>query len=353
MSDCTLVVVVDRNLSVDRHDIPTTKIVGHIANVEIILSHFQYDLIIAILSENLGNELHQVTLNDPDFVQRTVPGKSDRGPSCTPSDVMDAPTPTMPASPITVVSSPVSSPSRTPTSREPVLGQQLEDLVSAAVLQVPQLESGSVHALSQWVGLEFILHLENVSLHISQDQLSSPPPLARLDLINSTLSYTSHTNGSDSQDCSTISIFSREIIAHDTRPLLPGEKNLFTQVLSPLSTPVTCTPSTCTPALESPPQLQVTYRSSSAARRVSIILNRARVILAIDWMHMVKDWFLTLSPNLLGKKLTPSQLANANSRAEPDQPRKLDMTFSVTEPEIIILEDCAKRDSKVYLSLLM
>lgn len=56
VSECTMNLVWDRNLSFRRRDLPNSRIVGHIADVHIQATQYQYDIIMGVLQENLGSE---------------------------------------------------------------------------------------------------------------------------------------------------------------------------------------------------------------------------------------------------------------------------------------------------------
>ncbi len=259
------------------------RIAGTMSNVTITATHAQYELFMGVLGENLSSEPSMLVVNDA----------------------------------IEITADMLSS-------------------LPADEGALPAVKDSERESIGKWVSLELTLTLDNVSLTLFRDSVllgMAPAPLARFDFIDSNLSFTTFTDGTPRDGGSATTIYSKKIIAYDTRRSDSSKPNQFPHVLSPAHFSTAGT----TGGVE--PQLQITYRSSPDAAIVHVILNKACVFMALDWLKSVKEFLFTRAPNQLC----------AQPAREPSVPRgrerAFQLTLSITQPEFVLCLDNTRPDT--------
>eukprot|EP00050_Salpingoeca_kvevrii_P000824 m.156882 g.156882 ORF g.156882 m.156882 type:complete len:3776 (-) comp10222_c0_seq1:35-11362(-) len=336
LAKCSMTLEFDRNLSPLRRDLPDKRVSGRISNVEITASHSQYELFMGMLGENLGNEVdllladRVLDFEDDEMLQEAAAAGRTGLDSELESELENE------------VETPCLSPSP---------GSRGSTIASTVTSPAPSEKDGgsSDGPVALWTKLEVHLILENVTLKLLHDGVAGrdPIPICRWDLIDSSLSYTSFTDGTATDHGSATTIFSKKISAHDTRPS-QQKSNKFSEILTPIADAST----------EPPPQLQITYRSNPKHAKWIIILNKARLVIAPDLILSVKDFFFERGPNQLAPspELGPIIERNLSKKDDAgDQPnplsqlRTLDVMLSITDPEFVVLEDNMQRDTNAVV----
>ena len=203
---------------------------------------------------------------------------------------------------------------------------------------------------------DFSLKIKNASLQLYEDGFYDEASayvdkaaLARLDIIDSTLSFASYDNGLPFGDLSTTTMYCRAIKIHDSSGRVDGSGNIFTHVLRPIGGDHSSDD-------KSPPLLQVTYRSEPFFAKLYVVLSKIRVVVPpVPWLQRIKDWLFELPQSQLklqemindGLTDAPKSVKERDDKAE--HPRKMDISVSVTDPEFIVVEDRARRDTNAVV----
>lgn len=100
----------------------------------------------------------------------------------------------------------------------------------------------------------------------------------------------------------------------------------------------------------------MTYRSSSKAAKLSVVLNKTRVTVPqMQWVAEINRWLFDLPQSQLklqeminyGTLDVHRQPRNTHEKAVV--PRKMDITISVTDPEFVVVEDRTRRDTNAIV----
>lgn len=288
--NCSLHVQCDLRLDPRRRDLPATKLDGRVSDVDIALTQHQYGLILNVLNENFGSEAYMdlglkhpkkdTVLDSPTRQRaRSLNGHPDEAMGDLERAVLEQ---------VHHLGSVGAGIAATVGGRVASGAEPGAELVADAVVD----DAAPASETTKWVAFDSSVAFKNVRLELftSDTQradgtvlFDEPESLARLDLIDSTLSFTSYTDGTDASYISAVTFFSRAIRTHDTQPLCGGVANVFTEVLKPIGEISDA----------APPLLQVTYRSSLTAANVYVILNQTRIIVALPWVQRMREWFLT------------------------------------------------------------
>lgn len=304
---------------------------GAVSNVDVHISKSQYILFMGILSENFGAENNVVGLG---FSDRETERNSSA--SASPSSSFHF--------------------SEADETRYPGTAR------ARAGIAAPQHPT-----------FDFSLDLQNASLRLFEDRSVSETgveipeaPLARLDLIDSTLSYSSFDNGEPGGSSSTTTMYSKAIRVHDTRRCKAGKENLYTQILRPIDDDLRGESGSGSPGggggglgwagvadSESPPLLQVTFRSSEQTNKVNVLLNKTRLVLPLfSWVVQVQEWMFNMPASMLQlqEKIDAGQLESPVERGtEANLPKHMNVSISVTNPEFVVVEDRFREDTNAVV----
>lgn len=269
-----------------------------------------------------------------------------------------------------------------------------DSTASSAAIVEEAPGADDVFAHYKWVGLQFTMNLENVTLQLLDNEDGMPEvSLARFDLVDSKLSFTGFTDGTPRDLGSDITFFSRAVVVHDSRAQDLHRANYFTTIFAPMSTtgvnstaaagsgdrlsggaatPVT--PQTATSSSrdaqggEGPPQVQLTQRNSPGSSRIKVLMNKARLVVSPEWtMALLK--YLDSRPasglmrfhalhgaRIRNRYLTSAGWSGQPSRsmeqvppAEPKKNEELQLSVVVTDPEFVLVNDTSKADSEAVV----
>ena len=208
---------------------------------------------------------------------------------------------------------------------------------------VDEPASAVEESIAKWTALELKLTLDNVSLSLFLNpklEGLEADPVARFDFIDSSLSFSTFTDGTSADGGSFTEMYSKKIIAHDTRKDRGPKPNLFRDILSPMKGGGSHNSAGGrVPDSEPPPQLQITYRSGVDKATVHVILNEARVFFAVDWFSTVKKFLFTRSPNQLCSE--PASQPSVSNNKE----RFFNLVLSITHPEFVLCVDNQRQDT--------
>jgi hypothetical protein len=268
VESCSVEVQWDMRLDPRRWDLPTNKATIEVSDVDIFLTKRQYGLLLCVLNENLGSEpwmkfgLHESGLS--------------RGAE-TPSRLH----------PTDLNAGKIPSDFGKPADSRPV------DDVTFIGLDAAKSDSGASHITDadapreSRVRPEFYgsVNFTNVCLEIFFDAIAGgdPEPLARLDLINTSISYASSSDGHPDSFSSQVTWESKAIRVHDTQHMCGGVKNAFTEVLKPIVT---------ADDASAPSLLLFTLKSAKKCATINVLLNQTRIIVALPWVVKMSDWLL-------------------------------------------------------------
>ena len=219
----------------------------------------------------------------------------------------------------------------------------------------------------KWVGMRFTMHLENVELQVMDNQDGEAEvPLTRFDLVDSKLSFTGFTDGTPRDLGSDITLYSRVVAAHDIRVQDAGKPNHFTTIFAPMDGDSS--------VLSETPQMQLTQRSAPNNMKISVVMNKARLIVSPEWTGAMLG-FLTSRPpsgmrtfyeqhaerirgrfsrnlNVPGSGTGRTGAAAASAAASLPATKggfELCVSLSVTDPEFVIVHDSTQRNSEAVV----
>lgn len=297
-------------------------------------SRTQFDLILGLLSENLGCEVELLATQDwLEFESNMgVKASAARDASTTPT---------------------------TPITQRP---RQVVDTVDSATSLA---EDGELFSSFKWVGMRFTMHLENVELQVMDNEDGqSEVPLTRFDLVDSKLSFTGFTDGTPRDLGSDITLYSRVVAAHDVRVQDPNKPNRFTTIFAPMESYADGSDT---------PQMQLTQRSAPNSMKVSIVMNKARLIVSPEWTAAMLKFLTSRPPSgmrtfyeqhaerirgrfsrNLNVDLSLASSASTAAAAAAAFPAskggfELNVSLSVTDPEFVIVHDSTQRDSEAVV----
>ena len=339
VDNCTLHVQLDMCLDSRRRDLPGTNIVGRVSDVDIRCTHEQYGIILMVLNENFACE------NSMNFNQSSSPPPSPtrRSRSKETDDPVDR------GQRATLIE--LENALRSANS----IGEKKASIVAATDAPSDHGGGSEDDELTKWVTFDASCTFMNVTLelfadgwHTAAGEWVEPEPLARLDLLDTALSYTSFSNGLPDGNSSTVTVFSKAIRMHDTQITSMGSKNVFTEVLKPIG-------SAASGVIDAPPLLQVTYRSSATAQNIYVILNQTRVVVALPWVKRMWDWMFDMPQSEVWKQWQVD-MKYAESSSSPmlqeqegdhnlDTPRTMKLKLSITDPEFVVVENRHRQDT--------
>ena len=319
LEKCSLELQWDRKLDAWRTDYSNNTMSGAVSNVDVHVSKSQYLLFMGILGENFGAENNVVGLGISERQEGT---------------------------------------------------EQPPDTNETADMRYPgtaRVRAGT--AAPQHPAFDFSLELQNACFRIFEDRayaedgsvIQEEAPLARLDLIDSTLSFSSFDNGEPGGNSSTTTMYSKAIRVHDTRRCKEGEENLYTQILRPMDDDLRGGAEGGSAGdyargendAESPPLLQVTFRSTEQTNKVNVLLNKTRLVLPLfSWVMQVKEWMFNMPAGMLQlqEKIDAGQLESPKERGtEVNLPKHMNVSISVTNPEFVVVEDRFREDTNAVV----
>ena len=194
---------------------------------------------------------------------------------------------------------------------------------------------------------KFALELDNVSVELIQDSCKDHPEqdtflesIASLELKRSQVAFDVFKDDLLTSQGFSFKLISHLINAHDTRKY--GQEfrgNLFTAVL---------TPSDPSASISNPndTQLEIHFNGTPLRDSVHIILNKCRMVVAPDWLLMVKNFVLTLRKNVFSC-VELNRNREVQGASKPSVP--LDLTVSITSPEFLLVQDCAKFETNALV----
>ncbi|EDQ93002.1 uncharacterized protein MONBRDRAFT_30927 [Monosiga brevicollis MX1] len=256
VDNCQFDIDFDRNMTLERRDIPDIRINVHVTDVQVQINKSQFDLILGFLSENFGCEVELLATQDWLELEYGKGLKSERQQSEAEEE---------PASPVSAGSA---------VDLDSV-GGSAESAANASSLQ---FFDGP-----RWMGMLFGFSLNNVGLTLLDNWATETPnPLGRFELIHSDLVFSSMTDGTPRDLGSQLELSCLAVEIYDCRPQ-QGRAGCYKQVLAIAKGAEGHDPSQTR-------RLHVTCRLQPTRAEVSVVLNEVRVLLLPQWLVQVSQF---------------------------------------------------------------